>query len=221
MATPLMPHATAAWLVDNTGLSFSQIAEFCGIHILEVQAMADDMTGSKYTGRDPVHAGELAMEEIEKGQADPNYDLVMIKAPEAPTRTKGPRYTPVSKRQDKPDGVAWLIRNHPELSDGQIGKLIGTTRNTIQALRERTHWNIADITPKDPVALGLCSQRELDATVAKAAKLKGIKAVEDTRLEGDRAALIEELRAERDAATRAANAAAAQAEAELGQDRDA
>jgi hypothetical protein len=107
------------------------------------------------------------------------------------------------------------------LSDGQIGKLIGTTRNTIQALRERTHWNIADITPKDPVALGLCSQRELDATVAKAAKLKGIKAVEDTRLEGDRAALIEELRAERDAATRAANAAAAQAEAELGQDRDA
>jgi len=172
-------------------------------------------------GRDPVRAGELTQAEIEKGQADPNYDLVMIKAPEAPTRTKGPRYTPVSKRQDKPDGVAWLIRNHPELSDGQIGKLIGTTRNTIQALRERTHWNIADITPKDPVALGLCSQRELDATVAKAAKLKGIKAVEDTRLEGDRAALIEELRAERDAATRAADAAAAQAEAELGQDRDA
>ena len=221
MAQPLMPHATAAWLVDNSALTFEQIARFCGLHILEIQAIADETSGTKLMGRDPVRAGELTQAEIEKGQADPNYDLVMIKAPEAPTRTKGPRYTPVSKRQDKPDGVAWLIRNHPELSDGQIGKRIGTTRNTSQALRERTHWNIADITPKDPVALGLCSQRELDATVAKAAKLKGIKAVEDTRLEGDRAALIEELRAERDAATRAANAAAAQAEAELGQDRDA
>jgi len=221
VAQPLMPHATAAWLVDNSALTFEQIARFCGLHILEIQAIADETSGTKLMGRDPVRAGELTQAEIEKGQADPNYDLVMIKAPEAPTRTKGPRYTPVSKRQDKPDGVAWLIRNHPELSDGQIGKLIGTTRNTIQALRERTHWNIADITPKDPVALGLCSQRELDATVAKAAKLKGIKAVEDTRLEGDRAALIEELRAERDAATRAADAAAAQAEAELGQDRDA
>ena len=218
---PLMPHATAAWLVDNTALSFQQIAEFCGLHILEVQAMADDMTGTKYTGRDPVRAGELTMEEIEKGQADADYALKISKGPEQVRRTKGPRYTPVSKRQDKPDGVAWLIRNHPELSDGQIGKLIGTTRTTIQAIRERTHWNIADITPKDPVALGLCSQRELDATVAKAAKMKGIKAAEDTRLEGDRAALIEELRAERDAAAKAAEAAAAQAEAELGGDTNA
>jgi uncharacterized protein len=221
VAQPLMPHATAAWLVDNTALTFEQIARFCGLHILEVQAIADETSGTKLMGRDPVRAGELTMAEIEKGQADANYDLVMIKAPEAPTRTKGPRYTPVSKRQDKPDGVAWLIRNHPELSDGQIGKLIGTTRTTIQAIRERTHWNIADITPKDPVALGLCSQRELDATVAKAAKMKGIKAAEDTRLEGDRAALIEELRAERDAATKAAEAAAAQAEAELGGDTNA
>ncbi|MFM1983256.1 MAG: hypothetical protein RJB22_1975 [Pseudomonadota bacterium] len=218
---PLMPHATAAWLVDNTALSFPQIAEFCGLHILEVQAMADDMTGTKYTGRDPVRAGELSQEEIEKGQADPDYVLQISKGPDQVRRTKGPRYTPVSKRQDKPDGVAWLIRNHPELSDGQIGKLIGTTRNTIQAIRERTHWNIADITPKDPVALGLCSQRELDATVAKAAKMKGIKAVEDTRLEGDRAALIEELRAEREAAARAAEAAAADAEADLGRPSDA
>jgi deoxycytidylate deaminase len=126
MATPLMPHATAAWLVDNTGLSFSQIAEFCGIHILEVQAMADDMTGSKYTGRDPVHAGELAMEEIEKGQADEDYVLKMSQGPDQVRRTKGPRYTPVSKRQDKPDGIAWLLRNHPEISkhpyhEGHVG----------------------------------------------------------------------------------------------------
>jgi hypothetical protein len=133
---PLMPHATAAWLVDNTALSFQQIAEFCGLHILEVQAMADDMTGTKYTGRDPVRAGELTMEEIEKGQADADYALKISKGPEQVRRTKGPRYTPVSKRQDKPDGIAWILRNHPEVSDAQIGKLIGTTRNTIGALRE-------------------------------------------------------------------------------------
>jgi uncharacterized protein len=173
MATPLMPHATAAWLVDNTALSFAQIAEFCGLHILEVQAMADDMTGSKYTGRDPVHAGELTMEEIEKGQADEDYVLQMSKGPEQVRRTKGPRYTPVSKRQDKPDGIAWLLRNHPEISDGAICKLIGTTRNTIQAIRERSHWNIAEIQPKDPVTLGLTSQRDLDAVIKRAAKKAG------------------------------------------------
>ena len=219
--TPLMPHATASWLVDVTALTFEQIAEFCGLHILEVQAMADDLASSKYTGRDPVRSGELTMEEIEKGQANPAYVLKMHKAPVTVSRTKGPRYTPVSKRQDKPDGIAWILRHHPEVSDAQVGKLIGTTRTTIQAIRERTHWNIADITPKDPVALGLCSQRELDSTVAKAAKMKGIKAVEDTRLEGDRASLIEEVRAERDAAARAAEQAATDAEAELGGQSDA
>jgi uncharacterized protein len=200
MAQPLMPHATAAWLVDNTALAFPQIAEFCGIHILEVQAMADDMTGSKYTGRDPVRAGELAMSEIERGQSDPDYVLMQSKGPDQVRRTKGPRYTPVSKRQDKPDGVAWILRNHPEISDGQLCKLIGTTRNTINALRDRTHWNIGEIQPKDPVTLGLCSQRELDAIVAKAAKKAGIDntAAEDTRLVGDREALIEQLRTERD-----------------------
>ncbi len=208
MAQPLMPHATAAWLVDNTALAFPQIAEFCGIHILEVQAMADDMTGSKYTGRDPVRAGELAMDEIEKGQADPDYVLVQSKGPDQVRRTKGPRYTPVSKRQDKPDGVAWVLRNHPEISDGQLCKLIGTTRNTINALRDRTHWNIGEIQPKDPVTLGLCSQRELDAIVAKAAKKAGIDntATEDTRLVGDREALIELLRTERDDAAKKAEA---------------
>ena len=171
-ATPLMPHATAAWLVDNTGLTFVQIAEYCGIHILEVQAIADETKMSK-------------------------------QAQDTIRRTRGPRYTPVSKRQDKPDGIAWILKNHPEVSDGAIGKLIGTTRNTIGAIRDRSHWNSANIVPKDPVTLGLCSQRELDALVAKAAKKAGIKAPEDSRFEGDREALLEELRAERTAANEA------------------
>jgi len=213
---PLMPHATATWLVDNTGLSFEQIAEFCGLHLLEVQAMADDLAGSKYTGRDPVHSGELTQEEIERGQADPEYKLKMQRAPVAVSRTKGPRYTPVSKRQDKPDGIAWILRSHPEISDAQIGKLIGTTRNTITAIRERSHWNIQNIQPKDPVTLGLCSQRELDAVVAKAAKNLP---VEDETVPAtptgtsDRDKLIEELRAERDANEKAAAEAAQEAEA--------
>ena len=206
MAQPLMPHATASWLVDNTSLSFEQIAEFCGLHILEIQAIADDTAATKLTGRDPVRAHELTMEEIEKGQANPDYRLKMLKGPEQIRRTKGPRYTPVSKRQDKPDGIAWILRHHPEISDGAIGKLIGTTRTTIAAIRDRSHWNIANITPKDPVTLGLTSQRELDALVAKAAKAAGIEAPTDTRLEGDREALIEQLRAERTAAAHAAEA---------------
>jgi hypothetical protein len=209
LAQPLMPHATASWLVDNTALTFQQIAEFCGLHILEVQAIADDMAATKLTGRDPLRSGELTQDEIERGQADPAYKLQMQKEPDQAVRTKGPRYTPVSKRQDKPDGVAWLIRNHPELSDGQIGKLIGTTRSTIQALRERTHWNIANIQPKDPVTLGLTSQRELDAAVAKAAKAKGAEAPRDLTFDEDREALIVELRAEREAAAREAEAALA------------
>lgn len=216
--TPLMPHATATWLVDNTSLSFEQIAEFCGLHILEVQAMADDLAGSKYTGRDPVHAGELTLEEIAKGQADPEYSLKMHKAPVEVTRTKGPRYTPVSKRQDKPDGIAWILRNHPEVSDAQISKLIGTTRNTINAIRERTHWNIQNIQPKDPVTLGLCSQRELDAVVAKAAKRAGTteEAQPEVAMDqrSDKEKLIEELQAERKAHAKAAAEAAQEAEAE-------
>lgn len=221
--TPLMPHATASWLVDNTALSFNQIAEFCGLHILEVQAMADDLASAKYTGRDPVHSGELTHAEIERGQADPNYKLVMQKAPVDVSRTKGPRYTPVSKRQDKPDGIAWILRNHPEISDAQIGRLIGTTRNTINAIRERSHWNISNIQPKDPVTLGLCSQRELDAAVAKAAKRA---AAAEPEVEGEEVAeapaaprddkqeLIAQLRREREEAAKAAAEAAQEAEAE-------
>ena len=204
MSQPLMPHATASWLVDNTALSFQQIADFCGLHILEVQAIADDTAATKLTGRDPVRAHEVTMEEIEKGQKDPDYRLKMQKGPEQVRRTKGPRYTPVSKRQDKPDGIAWILRNHPEISDGAIGKLIGTTRTTIAAIRDRTHWNISNITPKDPVTLGLCSQRELDALVVRAAKKAGIEAPTDSRLDGDREALIEELRREREDAVRRA-----------------
>ncbi len=210
MAQPLMPHATASWLVDNTALSFVQIARFCGLHILEVQAIADDTAATKLTGRDPIRAHELTMAEIEKGQDDPNYVLKMDREPEAVTRTKGPRYTPVSKRADKPDGIAWIIRNHPEVSDGQIGKLIGTTRTTIGAIRDRSHWNMANIVPKDPVTLGLTTQRELDAAVAKAAKAAGIEAPVDDRIDGDRAALIEQLRNERTEAARAADAALAE-----------
>ena len=213
MAQPLMPHATASWLVENSSLTFEQIAEFCGLHILEVQAIADDTAATKLTGRDPIRAGELTHEEIEKGQADPDYRLTMHKEPDPVRRTRGPRYTPVSKRQDKPDGINWIIRNHPEVSDGQISKLIGTTRTTIAAIRERSHWNMANIQPKDPVTLGLTSQRELDAAIAKAAKAAGTPAYVDTTLDSDRLALIDELRAERDQHARDAEAALAAAEA--------
>ena len=213
-----MPHATASWLVDETALSFEQIAEFCGLHILEVQAIADDTATSKLTGRDPVRAHEVTQEEIDRAQADPTYRMKMIKGPEQVRRTKGPRYTPVSKRQDKPDGIAWIIRNHPEITDGQIGLLIGTTRTTIAAIRDRSHWNMANITPKDPVTLGLTTQRELDAAVAKAAKAAGIAAPPfDPKLDGAREALIGQLRAERAAAIRGADtegqASAAEADA--------
>ena len=208
-----MPHATASWLVENTSLTFEQIAAFCGLHILEIQAIADDTAATKLTGRDPIRANELTHAEINKAQADPDYQMKMHKEPDPVRRTKGPRYTPVSKRQDKPDGINWIIRNHPEVTDGQISKLIGTTRTTIAAIRDRTHWNMANIQPKDPVTLGLTSQRELDAAIAKAAKAAGLAAPTDTRLEGDRDALILELRAEREQHARDAEAALVAAEA--------
>ena len=214
MATPLMPHATAAWLVENTSITFEQIAEFCGLHILEVQAIADDTAGTKLTGRDPVRALELSQEEIDRAQADPEHKIELMEGPQRVTRTKGPRYTPVSKRAEKPDGIAWLIKNHPELADGQIEKLIGTTRNTIGAIRDKSHWNFANLVPKDPVTLGLTTQRELDAQVAKAAKKAGIETPVDTRIDTDREALLEELKAEREAASRAPEEVVGQAVAE-------
>ena len=153
MAQPLMPHATASWLVDTTSLTFQQIADFCGLHILEVQAIADDTAATKLTGRDPLRSGELTLDEINRGQEDPEYRLVMHREP---TRRSGrrPALPPVSKRQDKPD-VSPGSSESSRPDDGQIGKLIGTTRTTIQALRDRSHWNFANIQPKDPVTLGL------------------------------------------------------------------
>jgi hypothetical protein len=170
MSKPLMPKATAVWLVDNTALTFDQIAEFCGLHQLEVQGIADGEVASSMQGMDPVASGELTQQEIERCQKDPSAHLRPAKRdlPEPSQRTKGPRYTPVAKRQDKPDAIAWIIRNHPEVKDTQICKLIGTTKNTIQSIRDRSHWNIQNIKPVDPVLLGLCKQSELNEVLEKA-----------------------------------------------------
>jgi uncharacterized protein len=196
MSQPLMPWATAVWLVENTSLSFAQIADFCGIHVLEVQGIADETVATRIVGLDPVRNGQLTQEEIDRCQADPATRLKMLAGPEQVKRTKGPRYTPVSKRQDKPDGIAWLLRNHPELTDGQIGRLIGSTKQTIAAIRDKSHWNIANIRPQDPVALGLCRQRDLDAQVLKIAKKMGETPV-DTRMADETALLEAELRQKR------------------------
>ena len=169
MPKPLMPMATAVWLVDNTSLSFRQIGRFCELHVLEVQAIADETVAQTIVGQDPTLSDQLTRAEIERCQNDPSADLQLVvdEVPAQP-RTKGPRYTPVSKRQDKPDAIAWILRNHPELSDAQIGRLIGTTKPTIEAIRSRSHWNIQNIQPKDPVSFGLCSQKDLDEAVSKA-----------------------------------------------------
>src|SRR5206468_1663930 len=172
--TPLMPKATAVWLVENTSLSFDQIADFCKLHPLEVKGIADGEVAAGIKGLDPVGTGQLTREEIEKGQADSNYRLrrapPKVRLPEMKQTRKGPRYTPVSRRQDRPNAILWLLRNHPELKDAQIMRLVGTTKTTLQAIRERTHWNSAQLQPLDPVTLGLCSQIDLDFEVARAAK---------------------------------------------------
>lgn len=172
MAKPLMPKATAVWLINNTALTFDQIAEFCGLHPLEVQGIADGEVAVGMVGLDPVVNGQVTQEEIDRCVGDPEARMQMAKRdiPMPATRTKGPRYTPVSKRQDKPDAIAWLLRHHPELVDSQIARLIGTTKPTIQAIRDRTHWNAPNIRPKDPVLLGLCMQTDLNAAVEKARK---------------------------------------------------
>jgi hypothetical protein len=172
MPLPLMPKATAVWLTENTGLTFEQIADFCGMHELEVQAIADGEVAVGMVGRDPIVGGELTAEEIARAEKDPAVKLHMRQQdlPQPVTRAKGPRYTPVTKRGDKPDGIAWLLKSHPELSDAQICRLIGTTKPTIQSVREKTHWNASNIKPRHPVLLGLCSQRELDAALSLAAR---------------------------------------------------
>ncbi len=170
MTQLLMPKASAVWLIDNTSLSFDQIADFCNLHPLEVQSIADGEAGIGIQGYDPVQNGQLTQEELDRCQFDPTARLVLAESdlPTPSRRTKGPRYVPVARRGDKPDGIAWLVRHHPELKDSQIVKLIGTTKETIGKIRERTHWNIANITAKHPAMLGLCSQGDLDAAIEKA-----------------------------------------------------
>lgn len=170
---PLMPKATAVWLVEHTALSFEQVAVFCGLHVLEVKGIADGDVAQGIQGRDPVNAGQLTTEEIAHAEKDPKHELQIapLKVAITPSSAKrGPKYTPVSRRHDRPNAVLWIIRNHPELKDSQIMRLVGTTKPTIAQIRDRSHWNSASLTPQDPVALGLCSQIDLDAEVHKGAK---------------------------------------------------
>ncbi|MFN0193075.1 MAG: DUF1013 domain-containing protein [Aestuariivirga sp.] len=176
MSAPLMPKATAVWLVENTALSFRQIADFCSLHELEVKGIADGDVAAGIKGLDPVTGGQLTRDEIKKGEADSAYRLkILVSTVNIPVKksTGGPRYTPVSRRGDRPDAILWLLRNHPEFNDAAIIKLVGTTKSTIAAIRDRTHWNASNIKPVDPVSLGLCSQLELDFAVQKAAKKAG------------------------------------------------
>jgi hypothetical protein len=170
---PLMPKATAVWLVENTSLTFDQIAEFCKLHPLEVKGIADGEVATGIKGYDPISTGQLTREEIAASERDPNHRLKLavskVRAPEF-KKPRGARYTPLSRRQDRPNAVLWLLRNHAELKDAQIMRLVGTTKHTLQSIRERTHWNSANLQPMDPVTLGLCSQIDLDFEVNKAAK---------------------------------------------------
>ena len=179
MTEVLMPKATAVWLVENSSLTFEQIADFCGLHPLEVKGIADDEVARDIRGADPISNGQLTRAELDAGQADPNYRLKPQKSRHAevlkpPKKTS--RYTPVSRRQDRPDAIAWFVRNHPEIADSQIAKVLGTTKSTIEQVRNRTHWNAANVKPVDPVSLGLVTQLELDAIVKRAAE-KGKRAM--------------------------------------------
>jgi len=175
MTDILYPKATAVWLVDNTSLTFEQIAAFCGLHPLEVKGIADGEVARDIRGADPIGNGQLTREELAKAEADSTYRLqaeVSRHAELLKTNKKAPRYTPVSRRQDRPDAIAWFVRNHPEVTDAQISKLLGTTKATIESVRNRSHWNTANIKPVDPVTLGLVGQLELDDVVKKAAEKK-------------------------------------------------
>ena len=186
-AAPLMPKATAVWLLDNTALTFDQIADFCKLHPLEVKAIADGDAAQGIKGLDPVQTGQLSREQI--SEAENNHDLrlkladqkVAVAQPERVGK-KGPRYTPVSRRQDRPNAILWLVRNHPELKDSAIMRLVGTTKSTISAIRDRTHWNSATLTPMDPVTLGLATQTDLDMEVQRANKEKPVAAASGATL---------------------------------------
>lgn len=179
MTQILMPKATAVWLVDNTSLTFDQIADFCGLHPLEVKGIADGEVARDIRGADPIANGQLSRDELDVAEKDASYRMKPQKSRHAellkPVK-KAPRYTPVSRRQDRPDAIAWFIRNHPEVPDSQVARLLGTTKATIDQVRNRTHWNSANIKPVDPVTLGLAGQLELDAVVRKAADKKAKEA---------------------------------------------
>ena len=195
---PLMPKATAVWLVDNSSLTFEQIADFCGLHPLEVKGIADEDVAKGIKGQDPVASGQLTRDQIEKAEQDPKLrlKLAVSKHKMPPVKAKKiPRYTPVSKRQDKPDAVYWILRNHPEFADADIIKLIGTTKATIQKIRERSHWNATNIKAVDPVTLGLCSQLELDMAVERAA-VRRDRLIKKTLKKGEALKPIEETTAE-------------------------
>ena len=191
---PLMPKATAVWLVDNTSLTFDQIADFCGLHPLEVKGIADEDVAKGIKGQDPVASGQLSREQIEEAEKNPKLRLKMAppkyKIPAVKLK-RAPRYTPVSKRQDKPDAVYWILRNHPEFTDADIIKLVGTTKATIQKIRERSHWNAQNIKAVDPVTLGLCSQLELDLAVSRAGA-KRERAIKRAEKRGETLKPIEE-----------------------------
>ena len=187
MADILMPKATAVWLVDNTTLTFAQVADFCGLHHLEVKGIADGDVAENMRGVDPISGGELTREQIQKAEADPDYRMQVAASKIAhipQPKRKGARYTPVARRGDKPDAIAWFIRNHPEVTDAQISKLIGTTKNTINNVRDKSHWNSAEIKPVDPVTLGLCSQIELDEVITKSSSRR-------RKMDEERAAAVE------------------------------
>lgn len=201
MALPMMPKATAVWLVENTALTFEQIADFTGMHELEVQAIADGEVAIGIVGVNPVANGQLAAEEITRCEQDPSARLRASKSdiPVPRARAKGARYTPVSKRQDRPDAISWLIKHHPELNDAQVARLIGTTKSTISSVRDRTHWNAQNIKPQNPVTLGLCTEADLEKAVVIAQRRR------------DNAIKAEERRKRREAREAAAAATAAQA----------
>tara|TARA_B100001057_G_scaffold431839_1_gene459595 strand:+ start:798 stop:1433 length:636 start_codon:yes stop_codon:yes gene_type:complete len=170
MTQPLMPKATAVWLIENTALSFEQVADFCQLHSLEVQAIADGEVSIGMQGFDPIANGQLTREEIDRCSQDPNSRLELQKSelPKPMVKSKGPKYVPISKRGDKPDAIAWLVKHHPELKDSQINRLVGTTKETIKKVKDRTHWNSQQITARHPVLLGLCQQQDLDKAIVKA-----------------------------------------------------
>ncbi len=194
----VMPQATAVWLLDNTVLTFKQIADFTGIHIVTVEAIANGEVAYGIVGRDPVKSNEIMQEELDKAIADDSYIPVLSRndLPSVKTRAKGPRYTPVSKRGDKPDAISWILKNHPEISDAQIGKLVGTTKPTINAIRERTHASISTIRPRNPAEMGLCTYAELEKASDKGLRAQGkdpeaIKAAKLEKMEAERASNAE------------------------------